>query len=331
MNSHRTHIVFRCDGNAQIGLGHVYRCLALAQIIKDHYLISFFSKTLPESLFTKIRSLGFSANLIDDETDFLDCLRGSELIILDNYQLDSFYQVTIKNKGCKLICIDDLHDKEFYADLIINPAIGIDSSHYKCQPYTKFALGIEYALLRPPFLKAATNVRQIEKVETVFICFGGSDPMNLTIRTLKLVLNSKKIRRVFVVVGAAFKNLNEIDSLIDNPVVECFQNIDDDQMVSLMTTSDLAIVPASGILIEILACGVIPITCFYAKNQSDFHESITSFCDINTIGPVDTEFEIRLKEELDLNLMSLNHGRNIQKILAQSAERIREVIKSVLL
>ncbi len=329
MDTPRTNIVFRCDGNSIIGLGHVYRCIALAQMLRSNYTITFYCKTLPESLSAKIIADGISVRIIKEEAEFLNSLDRKKIVVLDNYLLDSSYQQKIKSKDCKLICIDDLHDKEFFADLIINPALGIARNSYKVQSYTKLALGIEYALLRPAFIQAALAVRQIEKLETVFICFGGADPLNLTLKALGVVLDSKKFRKIIVVVGAEYNNLPEILPLVAGSEVEYFNNIDEDQMASIMMQSDLAIVPSSGILIEALACGVVPITCFYAANQFDFHKSITEFCGLTTLGLVDSDFEIQLKEKLGLNLEILQPRKNIQNVLAGSSQRIQDLTNSI--
>ncbi|MDB5222992.1 MAG: Spore coat polysaccharide biosynthesis protein predicted glycosyltransferase, partial [Chitinophagaceae bacterium] len=33
----KSHILFRADGNSKIGLGHVYRCLAIAERLSEHF------------------------------------------------------------------------------------------------------------------------------------------------------------------------------------------------------------------------------------------------------------------------------------------------------
>ncbi len=37
----KTHVYFRAEGNSQIGLGHIYRCLALAEYLKDEFNLHF--------------------------------------------------------------------------------------------------------------------------------------------------------------------------------------------------------------------------------------------------------------------------------------------------
>ena len=173
-------IYIRADGSPKIGLGHIIRCFALAKMLKDSFSIKFVSMHIPEDIETTFITEGFAVTKISKEEDFFDLLKGDEVVVLDHYGLDSSYQKRIKKIGSKLVCIDDLHNKEFYADLIINHSPGIVPSDYNAQSYTKFALGPQYALLRPAFLKSASAPKKIQKFENVLICFGGSDYTNLT-------------------------------------------------------------------------------------------------------------------------------------------------------
>jgi spore coat polysaccharide biosynthesis predicted glycosyltransferase SpsG len=84
---------------------------------------------------------------------FLSSLKGDEIVVLDNYYFDTNYQKKIKEKGCRLVCIDDMHDKHYVADVVINHAEGIVKSHFSYDPNTLLLLGLKYALLRSPFLK----------------------------------------------------------------------------------------------------------------------------------------------------------------------------------
>ena len=45
--------------------------------------------------------------------DFLSHLQGDEIVVLDNYFFTTDYQRAIKQKGCRLVCIDDMHDKHY--------------------------------------------------------------------------------------------------------------------------------------------------------------------------------------------------------------------------
>ena len=58
-------IAFRCDGNSNYGLGHIYRCLTLAnELLKLNYVCTFFLSG-PNSLKKYIILQGHKVNLLD--------------------------------------------------------------------------------------------------------------------------------------------------------------------------------------------------------------------------------------------------------------------------
>ena len=73
------------------------------------------------------------------------------MVVIDGYQFDTEYQQKVKKSGASLVCLDDLHNQHFVADIIINHAPGVDPGKYSAEPYTQYLLGPSYALLRPAF------------------------------------------------------------------------------------------------------------------------------------------------------------------------------------
>jgi UDP-2,4-diacetamido-2,4,6-trideoxy-beta-L-altropyranose hydrolase len=264
----------RVDGSLSIGLGHLVRCMALAHIIKHYCMVTFVCKDIPDALKLEISESSFDLLIIEEEEAFLELITATDMVVLDGYNFDSDYQRRIKSKGVKLICIDDLHDKKYYADLIINPAPGIDSNSYDAEPATDFALGPCFALLRPAFLQQAKKNRVIDKVRTVFICFGGGDYKNLTARVLKGIMNFRGgVKKVIVVTGSAYSNLDTLKSLIkDEQRIQHFHSVTEQEMLALMLEADLAIVPSSGILFEVLSTGMKVISGYYADNQINIYK-----------------------------------------------------------
>ena len=182
MGNKKPILKIRADGCSEIGLGHVVRCISLSHMLKNDFTIHFFALEIPNSIKIKITQNAWNVTVIEEESDFLKRLTEDEIVVLDGYQFDSDYQKEIKNRGSKLVCIDDFQDQYFYADLVINHAPGVIKENYDGEPYTKYLLGPNYALLRPEFLESKSPDKQdfSKGVKKLFVCFGGSDVKNLT-------------------------------------------------------------------------------------------------------------------------------------------------------
>lgn len=266
-------ILIRTDGNPQMGLGHLVRCLALAHMLKDAFKITFYCKEIPDSMFAVLDASGFNCSKVENEAEFIIQINYDTIVVLDGYHFNKKYQKRIKTTGAKLVCIDDLHDKKFVADLIINHAPGITPQDYNSEFYTQFALGLDYTLLRPTFLEQAKIKRKIEKVKTVMICFGGSDFKNFTYNTLKVTLEFTQFIKIIVVTGTVYQQTDSFKQLVasDNRV-DHRHALQEKQMLDTMLESEVVIVPSSGILFEALAAGCVAISGSYVNNQKFVYE-----------------------------------------------------------
>jgi UDP-2,4-diacetamido-2,4,6-trideoxy-beta-L-altropyranose hydrolase len=270
----RSKIFIRADGNRQIGLGHIVRCIALAQMLQENFNITFFCKEVPEKIINEIENLSFGFFKIESEDDFLNLLTDQIIVIVDHYGLDTSYQSLIKRKGCKLICIDDLHNKLFFADIIINHAPNIEPSDYKAQLYTQYVLGLDYVLLRPAFLERAKNNINFKAIQTAFVCFGGADIKNITQIAVEVLKNDARFKKIIVVTGLVYSHFHQLNQSVKNdPRFFFYQSVDPDMMVDLIAESQLAIVPASGILQEVLAVGCKIVSGMYVQNQKYVFEN----------------------------------------------------------
>ncbi|MBN1185616.1 MAG: UDP-2,4-diacetamido-2,4,6-trideoxy-beta-L-altropyranose hydrolase [Bacteroidales bacterium] len=270
----KTLVYIRADGNEKIGLGHLVRCLALAQMIKAEYNITFFCHSIPNIFENELRDGGFKLARIVNEDEFINLVTHDNIVILDGYNFSTDYQKTIKKKGAKLICIDDLHNKVFFADLIINYTPGIVPKDYKAQPYTIFALGLNYVLLRQNFLAQTKKTRYFKNSGVVFICFGGADPKELTIKTLRFVSELQKFEKIIVVTGIAFNKTSKfVQLLLTDKRIDHRQNLNAKQMLDAFLEANIAIVPTSSLFFEALASGCKVISGITVENQRHVYEN----------------------------------------------------------
>ena len=167
---------------------------------KDYDFVFVTKKTsilniIPSAYKTKLIPESIS---IEQEPDWLVSLFNSNeyIIIADGYQFISTYQRQIKEKGFKLIYIDDLASEYMFADIIINHSPNISSENFSCAANTKFALGTKYALLRPTFLELLKKENTLKRTDTAFVCFGGADPSDLTLKVTKALLNITQVKKI---------------------------------------------------------------------------------------------------------------------------------------
>ena len=273
----RQKVVFRADGNNSIGMGHVIRCLAIAEMLNEQFDCHFaivqpspeieqtILKTCPHIIMLSTASI----------TDFIGELNGKEIVVLDGYNFTSDHQKAIKAAGCKLVSIDDLHELHFYSDVVINHALTANADEYDTEPYTKVLTGSEYVMLRGNFIAAASKTRHIQSFHTAFVCFGGADKEELCYRICERM--PAFVTSIHILLGAAYVgDLNQFQVLAEKKgiFIKTLRNIDSDAVLIVMQQSDFAIVAASGVAYECAAAGLPIITGFSMDHQREFYSAL---------------------------------------------------------
>lgn len=268
-------ICFRADASDQIGYGHFVRSLALADMLKDDFDCVFYTAEPSDYQIKELREVCSFISLSEKTKfeDFLLYLDGSEIVVLDNYFYTTEYQKQIKEKGCKLVCIDDMHDKHYVADVVINHAYGCRKEDYSVEPYTQLCLGLNYALLRKPFLDL--NAPKNHPQNRVLICYGGLDAHNLTCKTILSLGDVIENYQVEVIVGAAFCAKDELEKLaIKNNNIHVHTALSAEEMSKFMRESQVAFLSASSVLWEAIFCGCKIIYGYYIENQMDICQNV---------------------------------------------------------
>ncbi|MCR4695992.1 MAG: UDP-2,4-diacetamido-2,4,6-trideoxy-beta-L-altropyranose hydrolase [Lachnospiraceae bacterium] len=349
-------VLVRADGNSSIGVGHVMRCLSIADAFKRKNVEVIFA-TADDSMKNIIEDRGFSCFVLNSdyknlETDFsniqyIELINESDTIIVDSYYVREDFFTYIHNNfiNKKIIYMDDLCEKAYPADVLINYNIYANRDKYaglyETMKYnTDFILGPRFTPLRREF----SEVRRIdikEKVSDVLIMTGGADIHHTAlglIKTLKEYRNKHSIDglddiRFHFVVGAMSKDydsiLNEISG-INNIVIH--RNVKD--MIPLMTSCDIAVSAAGTSLYELCACGVPTITYVLANNQIDGEKAFADSGAMFSIGDIRTD-QLYCNKILD-TVIKLAGDYNLRRMLSEKestitdgigADRIAEILE----
>lgn len=309
-------VYFRADAGQSIGYGHFIRSLALADMLKDDFDCTFFTQTPTEYQKQEAEKVCPLVALPADDTKFdlfLEQLKGDEIVVLDNYFFTSEYQLQIKQKGCKLVCIDDMHDKHFYADVIINHCVNT-CNDYDAEPETKFFLGAKWALLRAPFLTSKTTLK--DKGHWV-ITFGGSDPNNLTMKFVSILCKQFPKVVISAMVGDGYKYSDTLKSFSG---VKVLNKLSAQQVADLFRSADNVICSASSVCYEALACGCNVFAGYYVDNQIDFYKNLVSYRMINPLGNL-------LDHEVNCSLIPSVNGTSMP--FSNISERYRMVFRAL--
>lgn len=277
-------VVFRVDGNTNIGLGHVVRCCALAEMFNNYFDCYFYIRKTSKAIIDDIQKYCVSVFEMDDSVSyseeaslFINALKGDEIVVLDGYNFNTQYQSEIKFKGCKLVCIDDIHACHFVADAIINHAPCIKKEAYSFERYTKLYLGTEYVLLKKSFLRRATSSNLAFNFDesSILICLGGADPKNITLKVLHEVRGNFPDREIFVVVGAAYSNKDSLKKYCDqHNAVSTFVNMQAEELATLMENAHIAITSASTVALEYTCIKGNLFLLMTADNQAHLYKSL---------------------------------------------------------
>ncbi|MFT5313261.1 MAG: UDP-2,4-diacetamido-2,4,6-trideoxy-beta-L-altropyranose hydrolase [Paraglaciecola sp.] len=270
-------ILFRVDANSSIGMGHLMRCLALAQALDKWNIQSFFavdSSTqalcksrrdwcgeillLPEHIEATAETAWIEKMLIDQQIDAL---------VLDGYQFGQAYRQGLSRLNCPLILFDDNNESgALYAKLVINGAENAPALGYQqTAPAADYCLGAQYRVLRQEFIHQIPSQWQARHLLT--LCMGGSDPKQLSLPLLKALEAQGFTGPICLITGDAYQGLAQLQSVLQHSAMTV-QHIHNCQvMASVFSQSRLVVSAAGGSQFELLACQSPSVLLVVADNQ----------------------------------------------------------------
>ena len=321
-------VVFRVDASLQMGTGHVMRCLTLAQALKYNKLnVEFICRKHKGSLIDKIRSSGFvvhelkvfeeaevdnklahshwlGATQQQDTDDCINILKAEKLdwLIVDHYALGEQWQKRLKPCYEKLMVIDDLADRQFDCDILLDQTFGRQQVDYSSltPEDCKLLLGSQYALLRPEFAKwRAYSLERRSKPDfkQLLVNMGGVDVDNVTEKVLDelKICNLPNDIKITVVMGGSAPHLKSIKSKATRLPYKTEVKVGVDNMAEIMANSDISIGASGATTWERCCLGLPTIQIITAYNQELIANNLdrASIVKLTAIGSLSTFLETR--------------------------------------
>lgn len=274
--------MFRVDGNFEVGLGHVMRCMSVADEAQRAGCQIVFIMS-DGSLEDMVKSRGFECVILNSDfknlnselpklKDVVFSARPSALLI-DSY-FASFDYLRELSGLLKVIYFDDLMREPYRVHMLINYNGYAEYGAY-CSLYGEcgidlpdLVLGANYAPLRAEFRdRAPISISKV--VSDVLVLVGGSDPERAALRIVDCLSRDRAITKKLLfhlVVGDLepdIKRLREVAQ--ESPWLEIHQGVR--KMADLMERMDIAVSASGSTLYELCACGVPAINFCLADNQ----------------------------------------------------------------
>jgi len=314
-DKHSERVFIRVDASSTIGIGHLMRCLTLANhLAETSFEVTFILSSHSAQSVHLIEKNGFEFFIIEcDVVDLImsgnellpwnwqdDATRTSRIIrqavrdqnvllIVDHYQLDAKWEHALRPLVSKLVIIDDLANREHDCDILI------DSNSVLATRYTGLVpahchqlLGQTYAMIRADVTHLRKDEFEIrEEIKTIIVFMGGGDFNNSTLVVVDML---KSLVSTGVYIQIVVGRLNPHLSLLRQAVggLKQFEIvIEPDNYHLLLALSDVAI-GAGGVAVSERCCiGVPSLIITIADNQ------IIGVKELSTLGAVLQAGDIR--------------------------------------
>lgn len=272
--------IFRADGNSDLGMGHIFRCLTLANELRDrhsNYEILFISKYEEGQRIIADRGLGVVGTQEDEVLQIRELADSGTLLITDFLDTDNAYISRIKSTtGIKVIAIDNnTRLKKLDVDMVINANV-FDEGETRVIGSTRYFLGPKYVILRREFEKAHKQENEIkDEVKRILVLSGGGDFAGgqLTLNSVKALESTDEGCRIHLIMGPAFPYRDELDELLSKATRRFDVSFDPPNLLEILKSADIAITAAGTVLYELASLGIpsiaVPVVISSTSHQED--------------------------------------------------------------
>ena len=281
------------NGNNKRGIGHIYRALELADEFYVKPDIYYDVNQTDPDVFGKTTHSLLPVNGI---AELFDICRKKEYTIFINDILNTSidYMIGLKSvlPKAKIINFEDDGEGILKADLVFNALLSDDDMKHVYSGEKYYISGKTFMFYEPIHIK--------EKVEKVFISFGGADPQNYSDRLLNIICKEEyKDYKFTVVLGRAKFNVEELlkYNVYDN--IEVLYDVAN--MPELMSSCDIGVTSRGRTGYELAMLG-IPTIAMAQNKREEKHGFVCNENGFDYIGlnPEDEVIEANLKMYLSM-------------------------------
>ncbi len=263
-----------------MGAGHVMRCLALAQAWQQAGgTVHLVSLDLAPWLADRCSHEGIAVQILggkpggpDDalQTAAAAQAAGADWAVVDGYHLDPAYHRVIRNRGVKLLVIDDTAHLEHYgADLVLNQNLHACENMYSGHiTDARLLLGPRYVLLRTEFARWTDWRREFpDRASRLLLSLGGGVWEDLASRILVGLEPLMREGLEVLVSGGSAASGSRLAAAVPDVTSRLSFAVDVDDVPQMMADVDLALSAAGTTCWELALLQVPGLVFALAENQ----------------------------------------------------------------
>lgn len=312
-------ILIRCDASQTIGLGHITRCLVLANEFKKSGNNIIFAIKNNELAIEKIKEQQFDMLISnDDNFDYfkwiVDIIEQQKIDIFIGDIRDGFpieLISYIKNKNILTVAIDEPSDYAKECDICFYPPhANIDKTKYKGKVYQ----GLEYVILRPEFYEKFEKVKN--EIPNVLVMMGGTDAYNLTLPVIKKIDTSKENFEIKLILSEKHKDLDLLNKFakISKHKVIIYNKVEN--MASFLNNIDFAISQFGTVAYEYLIKNIPAIYIYNDKENICIYNYFLN----NSYAILDSIDNINVDKLLNLSYRKIEVNCKIYNIIKKASD-----------
>lgn len=279
-------ILIRADAGPHIGVGHVMRCLGLAQAWQERGgQVAYASTTMPDSLSSRLSAEGIKVHtLAADPASRLDAeltktlTEAADWLLVDGYNFGSSWLRQVRGKTRIALWTDHAHATELPVDLILNQNPHASHTLYASSaPSARLLLGPEFVVLRREFRESISRRTSRSALNRVLVTFGGGVAAGAHDAFLDAAeLLGERLPATTLLIG---QNHPARDLIFERaarlPAVTA--RLTSDNFTSFVEASDLAVSAAGATLWELASLGLPSLALVIAENQEPLAQHL-QFC-----------------------------------------------------
>lgn len=319
-------------GKPELGMGHIYRSLALAkELEKEFQVVLHVNDDLRVTALVHEHGANY---FVDEDIESRATREKIDLLLMDQLSYDNghFQKLKTRMPHLKVAALDYFDYENKFVDVIINLFNQNLQMPKPDRDDVRYYEGLEYAIIRQEFQNHISQERKASpKVSQVLVTFGGADTKGNTIRVIGLLAEAG-IRgfKLDVVLGPLWHGELPAKSGLD---IQVHHSVSALTMASLMTRADLAFCGSGTTMLELLAVGTPVVILPQNRWEMRFALSVEQKGAVRVIqSDVAQSHEVGYISDLFASFPARNEMSQRGKSLVdgKGTERIRRIISSIL-